>query len=357
MDETAEEAPKAAEEEKPAAAAGDAPAEAAAEDKKEGDEKKAAAPAAANNQQQRRGQKRKMEDEPFVVVEDEPEVDDALVCLDWHNSDLNLKIDKDTLCAAEPFFKDGWGHVWAGARATHGFTSGKVWYEVKLVEHLDAKVDGMGAAGAEKSPLHEVRVGWSTDDSPLTLGEHAGSVCYSGSAKKGRDCAFEEFGASFAKGDVVGAFVDLDRGDEVVFAWTKNGEKQGEWSVPRADLGMADESVALFPHVSTRNVKVEVNFGRDKAGEDKEPSHAPAAGDDAEASFVGYELAGRFPEEGRMRGFPRVAKREDCEMILLVGLPAAGKTTWAATHREANPDKRYYVIGTSALIERMKVRE
>ena len=56
------------------------------------------------------------------MVEDEPEVDDALVCLDWFNSDLNLKINKEDMVTAEPFHKDGWGLVWAGARATHGFT-------------------------------------------------------------------------------------------------------------------------------------------------------------------------------------------------------------------------------------------
>lgn len=51
----------------------------------------------------------------------------------------------------------------------------------------------------------------------------------------------------------------------------------------------------------------------------------------------------------------RIAKREECEMILLIGLPAAGKTTWANKHVEANPEKRYNVIGTNALIEKMKV--
>ena len=43
-------------------------------------------------------------------------------------------------------------------------------------------------------------------------------------------------------------------------------------------------------------------------------------------------------------------------MILMVGLPASGKTTWAMKHVEENPDKRYYVIGTNALIEKMRVR-
>ena len=53
--------------------------------------------------------------------------------------------------------------------------------------------------------------------------------------------------------------------------------------------------------------------------------------------------------------FNRVEKREDCEMIMLIGLPASGKTTWANKHAEENPEKRYNIIGTSILLDRMKV--
>jgi len=42
-------------------------------------------------------------------------------------------------------------------------------------------------------------------------------------------------------------------------------------------------------------------------------------------------------------------------MIMLIGLPGSGKTTWVNKHVEENPDKRYNVIGTSVLLERMKV--
>ena len=35
-------------------------------------------------------QKRKMnEDEPFVVVEEEPEIDEGALCLDWYNNSRN----------------------------------------------------------------------------------------------------------------------------------------------------------------------------------------------------------------------------------------------------------------------------
>ena len=51
----------------------------------------------------------------------------------------------------------------------------------------------------------------------------------------------------------------------------------------------------------------------------------------------------------------RTEKRDECEMIMLIGLPASGKTTWANKHVEENPLKRFNVIGTSVLLERMKV--
>ena len=73
----------------------------------------AAKPAEGEAAGYRKGVKRKRhEEEPFVVVEDEPEIDDSLFCLDWYNSDLSLKIDKATLMSAEPLYKDGWGYVW-----------------------------------------------------------------------------------------------------------------------------------------------------------------------------------------------------------------------------------------------------
>ena len=60
-----------------------------------------------------KGVKRKRnDDEPFVVVEDEPDIDESLLCLDWHNSDISLKIEKASLMIAEPLHKDGWGFVW-----------------------------------------------------------------------------------------------------------------------------------------------------------------------------------------------------------------------------------------------------
>ena len=57
----------------------------------------------------------------------EPDIDESVMCLDWFNSDLSMRIDKSNMMMGEPFHKDGWGYVWSGARATHGFLGGKVW--------------------------------------------------------------------------------------------------------------------------------------------------------------------------------------------------------------------------------------
>ena len=185
------------------------------------EEKKPAEDGSGKKTPQRRGQKRKMDDnEPFVVVEDEPEIADDAVCLDWFNSDLSLKISKEDFATGEPFFKDGWGYVWSGARATHGFTDGKIFFEVKLLEHLESKLEG-------ERQLHEVRVGFSLNDTPLQLGDAANSFCYAGAGKKGSGATFEDYGEAFTKGDVVGAFLDMS-GDNVVITFTKNGVSQGE---------------------------------------------------------------------------------------------------------------------------------
>ena len=63
---------------------------------------------------EKRGTKRKRnDDEPYVVNEDEPEIPNDFMCLDWHNSDLTLKINKESFLAAEPFHSLAWGYIFS----------------------------------------------------------------------------------------------------------------------------------------------------------------------------------------------------------------------------------------------------
>lgn len=43
------------------------------------------------------------------------------------------------------------------------------------------------------------------------------------------------------------------------------------------------------------------------------------------------------------------------QIIMMVGLPAAGKTTWVESYCKENRDKKYNVLGTNSLIDKMKV--
>lgn len=43
------------------------------------------------------------------------------------------------------------------------------------------------------------------------------------------------------------------------------------------------------------------------------------------------------------------------QMIMMCGLPGVGKTTWATNYARDHPEKRYNIIGTDSLIDKMKV--
>ena len=123
----------------------------------------AAAPVKTEQQgDNKRGTKRKRDDEPYVITEDEPEIPDNFMCLDWFNSDLTMKINKETFLAAEPYHVAAWGYVFSSAKATHGFSSGKIAYEVKWTGNLEVKLEDVAEP-------HEIRVGWSTVDSCLQV--------------------------------------------------------------------------------------------------------------------------------------------------------------------------------------------
>ena len=40
---------------------------------------------------------------------------------------------------------------------------------------------------------------------------------------------------------------------------------------------------------------------------------------------------------------------------MMIGLPASGKTTWAEKHCNDNPEKRFTILGTNLIMDKMKV--
>ncbi|CAI5518936.1 unnamed protein product [Closterium sp. Naga37s-1] len=53
---------------------------------------------------------------------------------------------------------------------------------------------------------------------------------------------------------------------------------------------------------------------------------------------------------------PALGKREECEVVMMVGLPGSGKSTCAEERARAHPEKRYVVLGTDRVLALMQVR-
>ncbi|XP_069749979.1 heterogeneous nuclear ribonucleoprotein U-like protein 2 isoform X2 [Narcine bancroftii] len=301
---------------------------------------------------ERRGQKRRREDRgrgyyefreetnynraksPVTVgnEETEEEFDDSLVCLDTYNSDLHFQVAKDRY-GGQPLFPEKFVYLWGGARSTYGVTKGKVCFEVKMTQKFPVKQ--LAESEVER---HVVRVGWSLDSSSLQLGDSEFSFGYDGAGRKWRNSEFEKYGETFDENDVIGCFVNFD-GEDMELSFSLNGVCLGvAFTVSKESL--ADK--ALFPHVLTKNCALECNFGQ------KEEPFFPVPED--------YTVIQNITLEDRVRGTVGPKTRDACEVLLMVGMPGVGKTTWVKKHVAENPDKKYTILGTLNILDRMKVK-
>jgi len=252
-----------------------------------------------------------------------------MVTLDMWDSHLDMKI-SDSGKEATCLHKDGFQYMWKGARGTHGVIGGCYYYEVKVIKNLNVDMP-------DTAPKNQniCRVGCSLPLSPLFLGDTAESWGWGGTGKKSHNAEFDDFGASFGPGDVIGCIMDVDN---LTVSFTKNGRFQG---IAFNGISQAARTQGLFPHILLKNVEVQCNFSRLNSW------FAPPAGcfflDEATSHFL---LDNPIDHPRRM---------EEAEMILMVGLPACGKTYWAMKHMEENPRKNYCLLGTNTVIDQMKV--
>ncbi|XP_009272747.1 PREDICTED: uncharacterized protein LOC103894979, partial [Aptenodytes forsteri] len=128
-------------------------------------------------------------------------------------------------------------------------------------------------------------------------------------------------------------------GEELVeLSFSRNGEELGTaFQIGKESL--ADR--ALLPHVLCKNCAVELNFGQ------KEEPFFPVP--------EGYVFIHALPAEDRVRTPLPPKTTEECEVLLMVGLPGAGKTQWAQKHTQENREKRYNILGTETVLHQMRV--
>ncbi|XP_031549505.1 heterogeneous nuclear ribonucleoprotein U-like protein 1 [Actinia tenebrosa] len=246
------------------------------------------------------------------------------IVLDDYNSDLNFVVGADGLTGS-CLHQDGFEYLWAGARATHGVSSGKVCFEVVVGEKLPVNMPE-----TERTP-HVVRIGWSTDFSSLQVGEDAMSYGYGGTGKCSVNNRFFDYGQPYSTNDVIGCYINLDA--KSIF-FTKNGHYLAE----AFRLGPETQDIVFYPHVTMKNMKVHMNFER--------PYYPP---------IEGYSMIQHVSPNLLIRATGSPDTRKDCQVIMMVGVPACGKTFWAKEYANENKHKKFNIIGTNAIIDRMKV--
>ncbi|KAM5137911.1 heterogeneous nuclear ribonucleoprotein U-like protein 2 [Mantella aurantiaca] len=264
---------------------------------------------------------------PAPTVETCDEVEDSVLCLDASTCDLQFKMDKDRF-GGRPLFSEKFPSLWSGSRATHGVAEGKVYYEVKVTENLPVK------EGCTEVPL--LRVGWSVQKSAPQLGEDDLSFAYDSRGLKFSSAHFESYGESFGENDVVGCFANLE-GDSVEISFSKNGTEFGQaFAVEKSTLG----EQALLPHILCKGCAFQVNFGQKE-----EPWHFPPEN---------FTFLKEVPEDDLTRVPLPPKTNEECEVLLMVGLPGTGKSTWARKHIEENPEKHFQHLSTDVLLPQLK---
>lgn len=197
---------------------------------------------------------------------------------------------------------------------------------------------------------HVCRIGISRgDDSVGNLGETEHSFGFGGTGKFSNAGKFSDYGEKFGVGDTIVCAVNLEERPFASIGFSKNGKWLGiskKFDAGPRGLGVVDSPVrkrqwesALFPHILLKNVVVQLQFS-------VEDGLVPEEGFKPWASALedGYAILG-----------PRFSDVRDCEIIMMVGLPASGKTTWAEKWVREHPEKRYVLLGTNLILDQMKV--
>ncbi|XP_058749845.1 uncharacterized protein LOC131622832 [Vicia villosa] len=241
--------------------------------------------------------------------------------------------------------EEGFGYCWSGARANVGITNGRYCYGCVVVsaQHVDTD-------DTAPDQRHLCRLGVSRGDGVVgALGETKHSFGYGGTGKFSNAGKFSNYGDRFGVGDIIVCCVDLESKPFASIGFSKNGKWLGiAFQFHAGSLGFgADSSFpnvspwewALFPHVLLKNVVVQMQFS-------VEQGLVPQEG------FRPWALA---VADGNAVMGPSFLDPKHCELMMLVGLPASGKTTWAEKWVKDHPEKRYVLLGTNLILEQMKV--
>lgn len=98
------------------------------------------------------------------------------------------------------------------------------------------------------------RVGWSTEKATLDLGTDKWGFGFGGTGKKSYGKQFDSYGEAFGMNDVMGCYLDLQRGE---IKWSKNGVDFGK----AYDIPGHMRSERFYAAVVLKNAEMSFNFG------------------------------------------------------------------------------------------------
>lgn len=100
------------------------------------------------------------------------------------------------------------------------------------------------------------RVGWSTGNASLDLGTDKYGFGFGGTGKKSNNRQFDSYGESFGINDVIGCYLDLERGS---MKFSKNGIDLGK----AFDIPGPLRNDKFHAALVLKNAEMEINFGQD----------------------------------------------------------------------------------------------
>lgn len=241
--------------------------------------------------------------------------------------------------------EEGFAYCWSGARANVGIIGGKYCFGCKIIS--DQAVD-MADTPPDKQHVCRVGISWAAD--PVgNLGETTNSFGFGGTGKFSSSGKFSDYGTKFGVSDTIICAVDLDNKPLASIGFSKNGKWLGvarHFDASSRGLGVVELShqglpweSALFPHVLLKNVVVQLQFSIE----------------DGLVPEEGYKPWASALQDANAVIGPTFTSPSQCEVIMMVGLPASGKTTWAEKWIKEHPEKRYVLLGTNLALDQMKV--
>uniref|UniRef100_A0A6M2DSX5 Putative heteroproteinous nuclear ribonucleoprotein u-like protein 1 n=1 Tax=Xenopsylla cheopis TaxID=163159 RepID=A0A6M2DSX5_XENCH len=341
------------------------------------------------------------------------------VLLSWYDSDLHLSIDSKTLCSATPLTTGALCHVWAGARTNKGVQSGCVAYEVLINKHLKVdQNDGshlirigfstfstslqLGeeplSFGYESSGKFVSNNEFNDYGTKISESDIVGAYldldstpCTIKFTVNGKEQGIaKEFDKALLEGKALYPHIltkniaykinvgqngtsflnrpkTVHKKDEAKKETVKPVETEGE--KPKA------ESTEKLGEGKPADVEMtNVNEEQLKKNKEKQAVEATVKDDVTDVSqteltsseemkqvpeihFIlsGYEYIGKLSADQLVDGPPQPDTRKECEVLMLCGLPGVGKTHWVEKWVREHPEKRYTVLGTHELINRMKI--